>query len=230
MYLNLWQKVLMVKKTIMEKHQIIIVDDHVLFSQALKGLIDNFEEFNIQALLGNGKELMTWFEENTAHPTVVLMDINMPIMDGVEATKWLTENHPSVKVLALSMDDHETTIIRMLRAGAKGYLLKDIHPKILRQGINDVIEKGVYYTEQVTNTILNTYQPNGGTSALLLKPRELEFLKLACTDKTYKEIASDMCLSPKTVDGYRETLFAKLEVRNRIGLVLYGIKEKLVVL
>ena len=128
------------------------------------------------------------------------------------------------------MDDHETTIIRMLRAGAKGYLLKDIHPKILRQGINDVIEKGVYYTEQVTKTILNTYQPNNGTSAVLLKPRELEFLKLACTDKTYKEIASDMCLSPKTIDGYREALFAKLEVRNRIGLVLYGIKEKLVVL
>jgi len=214
----------------MEKHQVIIVDDHVLFSQALKGLIDNFEEFNIQAVLGNGKELMTWFNENTDHPTVVLMDINMPIMDGVEATKWLNDHHPKVKVLALSMDDHETTIIRMLRAGAKGYLLKDIHPKILRQGINDVIEKGVYYTEEVTKTILNTYQPNNGTSAVLLKPRELEFLKLACTDKTYKEIASDMCLSPKTIDGYREALFAKLEVRNRIGLVLYGIKEKLVVL
>ncbi|PCI02035.1 MAG: DNA-binding response regulator [Flavobacteriaceae bacterium] len=214
----------------MKKHQIIIVDDHVLFSEALKGLIDNFEEFCIQEVLGNGKELMTWFEENTEHPAVILMDINMPIMDGVEATKWLSDHHPNVKVLALSMDDHETTIIRMLRAGAKGYLLKDIHPKILRQGINDVIEKGVYYTEQVTKTILNTYQPNNGTSAVLLKPRELEFLKLACTDKTYKEIASDMCLSPKTIDGYREALFAKLEVRNRIGLVLYGIKEKLVVL
>ncbi|PCH77784.1 MAG: DNA-binding response regulator [Flavobacteriaceae bacterium] len=214
----------------MKKHQIIIVDDHVLFSQALKGLIDNFEEFSIQEVLGNGKELMEWFEENTVHPAVILMDINMPIMDGVEATKWLSDHYPDVKVLALSMDDHETTIIRMLRAGAKGYLLKDIHPKILRQGINDVIEKGVYYTAEVTKTILNTYQPNSGTSAVLLKPRELEFLKLACTDKTYKEIASDMCLSPKTIDGYREALFAKLEVRNRIGMVLYGIKEKLVVL
>lgn len=220
----------MVKKTTMKKHQIIIVDDHVLFSQALKGLIDNFEEFSIQEVLGNGKELMEWFEENTVHPAVILMDINMPIMDGVEATKWLSDHYPDVKVLALSMDDHETTIIRMLRAGAKGYLLKDIHPKILRQGINDVIEKGVYYTAEVTKTILNTYQPNSGTSAVLLKPRELEFLKLACTDKTYKEIASDMCLSPKTIDGYREALFAKLEVRNRIGMVLYGIKEKLVVL
>ena len=72
----------------MKKHQIIIVDDHVLFSEALKGLIDNFEEFCIQEVLGNGKELMTWFEENTEHPAVILMDINMPIMDGVEATKW----------------------------------------------------------------------------------------------------------------------------------------------
>ncbi|MBL4745592.1 MAG: response regulator transcription factor [Flavobacteriaceae bacterium] len=214
----------------MKQHQIIIVDDHVLFSQALKGLIDDFEEFSIQAVLGNGKELITWFEENTKYPAVILMDINMPIMDGIEATKWLNDHHPDVKVLALSMDDHETTIISMLRAGAKGYLLKDIHPKILRQGINDVIEKGIYYTERVTNSILNTYKPDNGASAVLLKPRELEFLKLACTDKTYKEIASDMCLSPKTIDGYREALFAKLEVRNRIGLVLYGIKEKLVVL
>ncbi|PCI32613.1 MAG: DNA-binding response regulator [Flavobacteriaceae bacterium] len=214
----------------MDKHQIIIVDDHVLFSQALKGLIDNFEEFYIQAVLGNGKELMAWFKENTDHPAVILMDINMPIMDGIEATKWLSDNHPKVKVLALSMDDHETTIISMLRAGAKGYLLKDIHPKILRQGINEVIDKGVYYTEEVTNTILHTYQPDDGSSGVMLKPRELEFLKLACTDKTYKEIASDMCLSPKTIDGYRETLFSKLEVRNRIGLVLYGIKTKLVVL
>lgn len=214
----------------MDKHQIIIVDDHVLFSQALKGLIDNFEEFYIQAVLGNGKELVAWFKENTDHPAVILMDINMPIMDGIEATKWLSDNHPKVKVLALSMDDHETTIISMLRAGAKGYLLKDIHPKILRQGINEVIDKGVYYTEEVTNTILHTYQPDDGSSGVMLKPRELEFLKLACTDKTYKEIASDMCLSPKTIDGYRETLFSKLEVRNRIGLVLYGIKTKLVVL
>lgn len=214
----------------MKKHQIIIVDDHVLFSQALKGLIQNFEEFEISAVLRNGRELVTWFKENDEHPDLVLMDINMPIMDGVEATKWLSDYHSKVKVLALSMDDHEATIITMLRAGAKGYLLKDIHPKILRQGINEVIEKGVYYTEQVANTILNTYQPKNGTSSTLLKPRELEFLKLACTDKTYKEIACSMCLSPKTIDGYRENLFAKLNVKNRIGLVLYGIKEKLVVL
>ncbi len=214
----------------MKKQNLIIVDDHVLFSQALKGLIENFEEYNIQAVLGNGKELMTWFSENEEHPAVILMDINMPIMDGVEATRWLSENYPKVKVLALSMDDHEATIITMLRAGAKGYLLKDIHPKILRQGINEVIVNGVFYTEKVTNTILSTYQPNNSGSSVMLKPRELEFLKLACTDKTYREIASDMCLSPKTVDGYREVLFAKLEVKNRVGLVLYGIKEKLVVL
>jgi DNA-binding NarL/FixJ family response regulator len=213
----------------MKPIDIIIVDDHLLFSQALNGLVSNFKEFNVLTVLGNGKELVNYLSENSSKPQIVLMDIQMPIMNGIEATKWLKENHPEIKVLALSMECDESTILAMLRAGAKGYLLKDIHPDTLYHAINEVNSKGFYYTEIVTNSLLNTIE-NPSNKETFLKERELEFLKLTCTENTYKQIADIMCLSPKTIENYREALFAKLNVKTRIGLVLYAIKEKIVIL
>jgi DNA-binding NarL/FixJ family response regulator len=214
----------------MKKIDIIIVDDHLLFSQALNGLISNFKEFNVLAVLNNGKEFVAYIKSNNVEPELVLMDIQMPLMNGIEATKWLKENKPQIKVLALSMESDEDTILKMLRAGAKGYLLKDIHPKILFHALNEVHSKGFYYTENVTNTLLNSIEEKKKPAAIFLKERELEFLKLACTERTYKEIAELMFLSPKTVENYREALFEKLEAKTRIGLVLYAIKEKIVIL
>lgn len=212
----------------MKKINIVIVDDHMLFSQALFGLVSNYEEFNVIKVLNNGKELVAYFSENNTTPDVVLMDIKMPEMNGIEATHWLKDNKPSVKVLALSMECDEVTILQMLRAGAKGYLLKDIHPKILHHAISEVYKNGFYYTENVTNTLLNSVSINEKKSTINLKERELEFLKLACSERTYKDIADEMCLSPKTVENYREALFEKLNAKTRIGLVLYAIKEKIV--
>jgi DNA-binding NarL/FixJ family response regulator len=214
----------------MDKIDIIIVDDHMLFSQALNSLIENFSEFNVIKVLNNGKELVSYFEANNTHPKIVLMDIKMPLMNGVEATQWLSANYPSIKVLALSMECDEITILQMLRAGAKGYLLKDIHPKILYHALIEVYKNGFYYTENVTNTLLNSAGIQTAKSTIVLKDRELEFLKLACSERTYKEIAELMCLSPKTIDNYRESLFHKLNAKTRIGLVLYAIKEKIVIL
>ena len=210
---------------------IIIVDDHMLFSQALNGLVSNFEEFNVLNVLNNGKEIIDYISNNNQKPEIVLMDIQMPIVNGIEATNWLKNNAPEIKVLALSMECDEETILKMLRAGAKGYLLKDIHPNILHHAINEVHSNGFYYTENVTKTLLNSVN---GTSksenSIFLKDRELEFLKLTVSERTYKEIADAMCLSPKTIENYREALFEKLEVKTRIGLVLYAIKEKIVIL
>ncbi|SNR51982.1 response regulator transcription factor [Lutibacter flavus] len=214
----------------MSKIDIIIVDDHLLFSQALNGLVSNFEEFNVIAVLGNGKELVNYFLEEKPKPQIVLMDIQMPIMNGIEATQWLKEHHPEIKVLALSMECEEETILKMLRGGAKGYLLKDIHPSILQHALKEVHSNGFYYTENVANTLLNSINKKENPNSIKLKERELEFLKLACTERTYREIADVMCLSPKTVENYREALFEKLEARTRIGLVLYAIKEKIVIL
>jgi len=214
----------------MNKIDIIIVDDHMLFSQALNGLISNFNEFNVLTVLNNGKELVDYFSTNNKLPQIVLMDIQMPIMNGIEATQWLKENKPEMKVLALSMEADEDTILKMLRAGAKGYLLKDIHPSILQHALNEVHSKGFYYTENVTSTLLNSIDKPEQSNAIILKERELEFLKLCCSEMTYKQIAEHMFLSPKTVENYREALFEKLEAKTRIGLVLYAIREKIVIL
>jgi len=214
----------------MSKIDIIIVDDHVLFSQALNGLVNKFEEFNVIKVLIDGAEVVEYFSKNNPLPAIVLMDIQMPIMNGIEATNWLKINKPEIKVLALSMECEEETILAMLRAGAKGYLLKDIHPTVLKHAINEVYSKGFYYTENVTNTLLHAHKESYSNPKVQLKVRELEFLKLTCTEFTYKQIAEKMFLSPKTVENYRESLFEKLEAKTRIGLVLYAIKEKIVIL
>ena len=214
----------------MKNIDIIIVDDHLLFSQALNGLISNFEEFNVQAVLANGKELVTYFSIENKYPDIVLMDIQMPIMNGFEATQWLKTNQPQIKVLALSMECEEETILKMLRAGAKGYLLKDIHPSVLEHALKELHTTGFYYTENVANTLLNSTNHKKNQNNIIFKEKELEFLKLACTEMTYRQIAEVMFLSPKTIENYREALFVKLNVKSRIGLVLYAIKEKIVIL
>lgn len=210
-------------------HTVGIVDDHVLFAQSLQGLINSFENFEVVFMAKNGNDLINKLDTATENPNIILLDINMPVMNGFETIKWLNEHEPDIQVLALSMDDDEETIIQMLRLGSKGYLLKDIHPDILKSALTEVIEKGHYYSDHVTQALLDSVNKTSeGSINGTFTTRELEFLELACSDKTYKEIADDMCLSPKTIDNYRDTLFKKLEVRSRIGLVLYALKHKLV--
>ncbi|UII24997.1 response regulator transcription factor [Fulvivirga maritima] len=207
------------------KYKVVVVDDHILFAQALENLVNNFEEFHVLYHAKNGQEFLQNLEQSE-HPHIALMDINMPVLNGIETMKVLNKDYPDIKVLALSMDNDEHTIIKMLKAGAKGYLLKDIHPTAFHSALKTVIKKGFYYSDEVANTVMTSmHKPEN--DEIQLKEREIEFLKLVCTEKTYKEIASEMCLSPKTIDGYREALFEKLHVKSRIGLVLYAIKHHL---
>lgn len=210
----------------MHDYSVVIVDDHLLFAQALENLVNTFDNFKVLYQVNNGRELLTHLESEDATPDIALMDINMPVLNGIETMHMLSKDHPDIKVLALSMDDDEGTIIKMLRAGAKGYLLKDIHPQTFQCALNDVMHKGFYYSEKITSTVLSSLH-KAEAPEIILKDREIEFLKLACTEKTYKEIAGDMFLSPKTIDGYRENLFEKLQVKSRVGLVLYAIKHNL---
>ncbi|WP_330443911.1 response regulator transcription factor [Flavobacterium sp. C4GT6] len=209
----------------MSKIKIIIVDDHLLFSQSLSYLVGSFENFEVAGIYNNGKEFITAVKGGIKLPDIVLLDVNMPIMDGIETMKWIKQNHPDQKVIALSVNNDEDTVMRMITNGAKGYLLKDTDPKNFKEALEEVYSRGFYYSEMVSGYLINKLNID---NKIVLKEREIEFIKLACTEKTYKEIADGMCLSPKTIDGYRENLFQKLEIKTRIGLVLYAIKHKIV--
>jgi DNA-binding NarL/FixJ family response regulator len=212
----------------MNPYSIVLVDDHQVVSEAIAGLIDALPQYRILYQARNGRELVQKFSEPKNIPDIVLLDINMPIMNGFETAQWLQQNHPEQLFLALTMNDDDESIIKMLRAGARGYLIKDTDTDGLLAALNEVIRKGFYYNDVVTPRLLMNFTQGNKADALHLKEKEIEFIRLACTDMTYKEIADAMILSPKTIDGYREDVFQKLSVKNRIGLVIYAIKHKLI--
>lgn len=210
---------------------IALVDDHVLLRNGLAGLVTNFGHA-VLLEADNGKDFIDKLDKNKL-PDIVLMDINMPGKDGYETTQWLKHNYPEIKVLALSMYDNESSIIRMLKSGAKGYILKDSDPAQLKEALVDLADKGFYYSELVTGKLLHAINKIGGESDELmtvvnLTEREREFLKYTCSELTYKDIADRMFVSPRTIDGYRDALFEKLQVKTRVGLVIYSIRNGLV--
>jgi len=195
----------------MKKKSVVIVDDHLLFAQSLESLITKIEGYEVLAILKNGKELTQYYVHKRKVPDLVLLDIKMPVMDGIQTMKWLNEHRPEQKALALTMEDDEDTIIGMLRHGAKGYLLKDIHPENFEYAMNTVIEQGFYYTGRIENALRNFDNNDSGKGLHgKLTPKERGFLKYACTELTYKDIAEEMNLSPKTIENYRESVFRKL--------------------
>ena len=214
----------------MKKKTIVIVDDHLLFAQSLESLISKLEEYEVLAILKNGKELTQYFKHKRKTPDLILLDVKMPVMDGVQTMQWLKENKPEQKALALTMEDDEETIIRMLRAGAKGYLLKDIHPENFEFAMRMVLEQGFYYSGKIENALRNSEELTATINLHeKLTEKERTFLNYACSELTYKDIAEEMHLSPKTIENYREMVFKKLEVKTRVGLVIYCIKNKLFV-
>lgn len=214
------------------KPAVVLVDDHVLLRNGLANLIRSFGEYAVLFEAYNGLDFIRQLKPRSL-PDLVLLDVYMPEMDGYETALWIKQNYPGIKILALSMYDTDNSIIRMLKNGVKGYILKDIEPTELKMALESVIYKGFYYSEMVTGKLIHTINTlDGGEQKvnhlLRLNDRELEFLKLACTECTYKEIAEQMYLSPRTIDGYRDALFEKLTVKTRVGLVLYAIRNGIV--
>ncbi len=211
---------------------IVLVDDHSLLRMGLASLVES-QGNTVLFEADNGKEFIEKLDASNL-PHIVLMDINMPEMDGFETTQWLKENHPEVQVLALSMYDNETSIIRMLKCGAKGYILKDSEPAELKTAIDDIISKGFYYSDLVSGKLMHAINHmddddgDGLKNLVPLNDRETTFLKYTCTEMTYKEIADKMFVSPRTIDGYRDALFEKLKLKTRVGLVMYAIKHGIV--
>ncbi|WP_255571134.1 response regulator transcription factor [Halomarinibacterium sedimenti] len=208
------------------KYSVVVVDDHNLLSQAIGGLVEGFEEFSVLYTCKNGQELLDKINDTKKIPDIVLMDVNMPILNGIETTQQLYKDYPDIKVLALSIEEDEKTILKMLRAGAKGYLMKDVKKSELEKALLEVMEKGFYHTNTVTKVLVDSLS-DSEENKIVFKEREMIFIKYACTEMTYREIAEKMFLSTKTVEGYRDAVFEKLKLRNRTGLVIYAIKNKI---
>lgn len=214
----------------MKKIKIAIVDDHQLVSKAIEEMLTNQPQFSVVCNCGNGDEFLQQMEISTFRPDVVLMDINMPFRNGIETTKAATEKYPGIKILALSVDDSEHTIIKMIKAGAVGYLLKDMSPEILFKAIEEVHTSGTFDPDFLHQNLAKAKMEEDTIQAILadLKDKEIQLLKLCCTELTYKEIADRMLVSPKTVDGYRDSLFIKLGVKSRIGIAMFALKNQMV--
>jgi two-component system, NarL family, invasion response regulator UvrY len=210
---------------------IALTDDHILLRNGLAALVKALGH-TVLFEADNGKDFISKLDNNNL-PDVLLLDINMPEMDGYETAQWIKENHPDIKVLALSMYDNENSIIRMLKCGAKGYILKDSEPAELKAAIDALVNKGYYYSDLVSGKLIHAINKiedagNDVNTVNNLNERETDFLKYACTELTYKEIADKMFLSPRTIDGYRDALFEKLHVKTRVGLVMFAIKNGIV--
>jgi DNA-binding NarL/FixJ family response regulator len=209
-----------------------LVDDHELLRTGLASIINSFEGFKVVFEANNGKQFIEKVKGKTP-PDIVLLDITMPVMDGYETSSWIKANLPQTKVLVLSMLENDTAIIRMLKNGARGYILKDSKPKVFKDALDNIRDSGYFINELVSNKLMhyiNHEEVFEGDALALnnLSENETTFLKWICTEKTYKEIADEMCLSPRTIDTYRDNLFKKLDVKTRVGLAIFAIKNGIV--
>jgi two-component system, NarL family, invasion response regulator UvrY len=211
--------------------KVALADDHILLRNALAALIDGFGDCKIIHQSGNGRELIAAIAGGIS-PHVAILDLNMPEMDGYETAQWLHKNHPHVHVLMLTMYDSELSLIRLLQAGVKGFLKKDIHPFELKFAIQSVVQSGFYYSNHTTGKLVNLFRHNNSGNINLqramLSEQEIDFLKLACSDLTYKEIAQQMGLNPRSIDTLRDQLFTRLDVRSRVGLAMIAIRHGIV--
>jgi len=203
---------------------IAVVEDVVILRKGVCRILASFPEFNIQLEAGNGREFIDNLREKDQKVDVCLLDINMPEMDGHATILALKKDWPDIKVLVLSIYDDDYNIIRMLRNGANGYILKTCAPEELRHALLEVYHQGFYHSDLVNSHLLHLLHTKSTDGAGSLSEKDFQFLSYCCSELTYKEIAEIMKLSPRTVEGYRDTLCEKLSIRSRTGLVIYALR------
>ena len=206
-----------------------IVDDHTLMRNGLVELVNTFDDYHVLFHVGNYDELIEKITTGKT-PDIILLDVNMPGRNGYDTSLWLKNNHPEIKICALSMNDSEISIIRMLKNGVRGYLLKACQANELKLAMDSILAKGYYHSELITGYLLHSMQHQGSENSrsFELNQKDITFLQFACTEMSYKEIGRKMFLSPRTIEGYSNRLCEKLNVSSRIGLVLYAIKNGIV--
>ncbi|WP_163407481.1 response regulator transcription factor [Flavobacterium ajazii] len=214
--------------------KIALVDDEVLFRKGISFLLQREENIEILFEASNGDELISNLNANEIKPDIVIMDLKMPVLNGVEATKIIRKIFPEIKIIALTSYETKSFITNMIQVGAVAYLIKNTTPKDLITTINEVAKKGFFYNENILKTIQDSIQSSKNSKISLesgfLSPREIEILQLICNQKTTAEIAEELFLSPRTVEGHRNNLLLKTESRNIAGLVVYAIQNEIAVL
>jgi DNA-binding NarL/FixJ family response regulator len=205
-----------------------IVDDHQLFLKSLALMLQSFTNYTVAVDALNGKDLQQKMQTLKQHPDIILLDVNMPVMDGIETATWLHKNYPEIKLVALSMNDTDKAIISMIKAGCCAFLLKDIHPNELEKALDEINSKGYYNADAGNINYRRLLMHEDKNDPMYVNEKERQFLSLACQDLTYKEIADAMNVAERTVCGYRDSLYTKWGVHTRIGLVLEAVKRDLV--
>ncbi len=206
---------------------IALADDHVLLRDGLKGLINAFGRYKVIIEADNGKDLLEQMAVAEILPDICVLDVSMPVMNGYETQIELRKNWPSVKTLVLSQFDSEFTIIRMLKEGASGYLLKNAGPNEFNKALESVYNDD-YYHPELSGGKFQQYNYAIGKDAPALTKNQVTFLSLCCSELTYKDMADKVGVSPRTIDSYRDKLFEKLDIRSRSGLVMYALKSGIV--
>ncbi|ASU36527.1 response regulator transcription factor [Mucilaginibacter xinganensis] len=214
----------------MGRIKLAIADDHKIFRNGLKATLEDCADFDLVLEASNGKQLMGMLNDVT--PDVILMDIKMPEMDGIQTTTAVKQKYKNIKVLALSMFNEDKYIVDMMKAGASGYLLKNAEPEEIIEAISTVYNKDYYFNEHLSITLIKQLAGNnqpGSTQSLAdFNEREIEVLRLVCQEYSNQEIADKICLSIRTVEGYRARLFEKTRSKNLVGLVIFAIKTGII--
>jgi len=215
----------------MNKIRLAIADDHKIFRNGLKATLEDCADFDLVMEASNGKQLIAQLA--TTVPDVILMDIKMPELDGIQTTAYVKQHFGQIKVLALSMFNEDKYIVDMMKAGASGYLLKNAEPEEIIEAVSTVFAKDYYFNEHLSITLIkqlagNTQPGHTPQSLADFNEREIEVLKLVCQEYSNQEIADKICLSVRTVEGYRARLFEKTRSKNLVGLVIFAVKTGII--
>ncbi|RLD68735.1 MAG: DNA-binding response regulator [Bacteroidetes bacterium] len=208
---------------------IILVDDHDLLREGIKFILSQMEAVNVIGEASNGKEFLQLLESSKL-PDIVLMDITMPEMDGIEACQHAMRKYPKLKIIALSMHDQQEYYFKMIQAGAKGFVLKQAGKKELEEAIREIHSGGSHFPEDILRKIIFKFgtEEFSDDNPFNLSKREREVLALICQGHTNVEMAEKLFLSPKTIEGHRSNLLSKTGTKNSAHLVMFSIQKGII--
>lgn len=204
-----------------------IADDHQLFLKSVGMMVNKFNHFTVILDAQNTDTLLNGLATVQILPEILLLDVNLPTIGGIEAARIIKGKYPSIKQVGLSTKDDDITILQMIKAGCCAYLIKEIHPLDFEKALNEIAEKGYYNGDAFNINYRRLLHLDDKIQSAKLSPNEMKFLQLAASELTYKQIAAKMFLAERTIDGYREAVFEKLKVQTRVGMVMEGLRLNL---